>query len=83
MTKSEQLFERAVKRIPGGVNSPVRAFRSVGCAPVFATRGEGAYIWDADGRKYADYIGSWGPLILGHAYAPVTEAVCAAARGPA
>lgn len=83
MSRCEELFAEARRYIPGGVNSPVRAFRSVGCAPVFATRGEGAYIWDADGRKYADYIGSWGPLILGHAYAPVTEAVCAAARGGA
>lgn len=81
-TKSRALFERAVKRIPGGVNSPVRAFRAVGGEPVFVERAEGAYVWGADGTRYTDYVGSWGPMILGHAYAPVVAAIGeAAARG--
>ena len=79
-SQCERLFEEARRFIPGGVNSPVRAFKSVGRTPVFAARGEGAYIWDADGQRYTDYIGSWGPLILGHAYGPVVDAVCEAAR---
>ena len=79
-SQCERLFEEAQSLIPGGVNSPVRAFKSVGQTPIFAARGEGAYIWDADGKKYTDYIGSWGPLILGHAYAPVVDAVCEAAH---
>jgi glutamate-1-semialdehyde 2,1-aminomutase len=66
MNRSEELFARAVERIPGGVNSPVRAFRSVGGKPLFIQRGEGAHIWDADGREYIDYVGSWGPLLFGH-----------------
>jgi glutamate-1-semialdehyde 2,1-aminomutase len=66
MSRSEELFERALKRIPGGVNSPVRAFRSVGGKPLFIARGEGARIWDVDGREYIDYVGSWGPLLFGH-----------------
>jgi glutamate-1-semialdehyde 2,1-aminomutase len=66
MSRSEDLFARAVERIPGGVNSPVRAFRSVGGKPLFIARGEGARIWDADGREYIDYVGSWGPLLFGH-----------------
>jgi glutamate-1-semialdehyde 2,1-aminomutase len=66
MSKSEQLFRRALAVIPGGVNSPVRAFRAVGGQPVFIQRGEGAHIWDVDGREYIDYVGSWGPLIFGH-----------------
>ncbi|HEX5393283.1 MAG TPA: glutamate-1-semialdehyde 2,1-aminomutase [Rhodocyclaceae bacterium] len=82
MTKNEELFTRAQRHIPGGVNSPVRAFRSVGGAPRFFTRGEGAYVWDADGKRYIDYVGSWGPLILGHADADTVKAVQdAAARG--
>ena len=82
MTRNEELFARAQKTIPGGVNSPVRAFRSVGGTPRFFTRGEGAHVWDADGRKYIDYVGSWGPLILGHADPDVVAAVQqAAARG--
>jgi glutamate-1-semialdehyde 2,1-aminomutase len=82
MTRNEDLFARAQKFIPGGVNSPVRAFRSVGGVPRFFTRGEGAYVWDADGRRYIDYVGSWGPLILGHAHPEVVAAVqAAAARG--
>jgi glutamate-1-semialdehyde 2,1-aminomutase len=82
MTKNEELFTRAQRHIPGGVNSPVRAFRSVGGAPRFFTRGEGAYVWDADGKKYIDYVGSWGPLILGHADPDTVKAVQdTAARG--
>ncbi|MDX2129251.1 MAG: glutamate-1-semialdehyde 2,1-aminomutase [Chloroherpetonaceae bacterium] len=72
---SEALFERAKKSIPGGVNSPVRAFKSVGGTPVFMTRGDGAYIFDADGNKYIDYIGSWGPFILGHSHPAVNAAI--------
>ena len=83
MSRGEELFAEAQLYIPGGVNSPVRAFRSVGSTPVFAARGEGAYIWDADGRRYTDYIGSWGPLILGHAFPAVTEAICEAAKNGA
>ena len=75
MDRSEKLFARAEKVIPGGVNSPVRAFRSVGGAPRFLERGLGSRVWDADGRQYTDYIGSWGPLILGHAFPPVVAAV--------
>ncbi len=82
MTRNEELFTRAQKTIPGGVNSPVRAFRSVGGTPRFFTRGEGASVWDADGKRYLDYVGSWGPLILGHADADVVRAVQeAAAKG--
>lgn len=72
---SKSLFLRAQQSIPGGVNSPVRAFKSVGGTPLFMTGGEGAYLFDADGNKYIDYIASWGPLILGHAYAPVVKAI--------
>ncbi|GAB1392060.1 glutamate-1-semialdehyde 2,1-aminomutase [Rhodocyclaceae bacterium] len=75
MTHNEDLFSRAQKSIPGGVNSPVRAFRSVGGVPRFFTRGEGAYVWDADGKRYIDYVGSWGPLILGHADPDTVKAV--------
>jgi glutamate-1-semialdehyde 2,1-aminomutase len=74
-TKSKILFERAKKIIPGGVNSPVRAFRGVGGTPLFMERAEGAYLWDADGNKYIDYVGSWGPFILGHSHPAVTEAI--------
>ena len=81
-TRNEELFQRAQNTIPGGVNSPVRAFRSVGGAPRFFTRGEGAYVWDADGQRYIDYVGSWGPLILGHAEPDTVRAVQeAAAKG--
>jgi glutamate-1-semialdehyde 2,1-aminomutase len=73
--KSKLLFERAQKSIPGGVNSPVRAFKSVGGTPVFMKRAEGAYLHDADGNRYIDYIASWGPMILGHAYPPVVQAI--------
>ncbi len=72
---STRLFERAQRSIPGGVNSPVRAFRSVGGTPVFMDRAKGAYMYDADGKKYIDYINSWGPMILGHAYEPVVRAI--------
>src|SRR5688572_21327623 len=74
-TKSEQLFERAQRSIPGGVNSPVRAFKSVGGTPVFMQNAKGAYLHDVDGNEYIDYIASWGPMILGHAYGPVVKAI--------
>ena len=77
---SRTLYERACKVMPGGVNSPVRAFRAVGSTPVFIERGEGPYIYDADGKRYIDYVGSWGPLILGHAHPAVVEAVTEVAR---
>jgi glutamate-1-semialdehyde 2,1-aminomutase len=81
-SRSSDLFHTAQKRIPGGVNSPVRAFRHVGAEPFFVERAEGARIWDVDGNKYIDYVGSWGPAILGHAPKVVTDAVCeAASRG--
>lgn len=73
--KSQQLFERAQKSIPGGVNSPVRAFRSVGGTPLFIEKAQGPYLYDVDGRRYIDYIASWGPMILGHAWQPVVEAI--------
>ena len=75
MTQSKQLFERAQQSIPGGVNSPVRAFKSVGGTPLFMKSAKGAYMYDADGKQYIDYINSWGPMILGHAYGPVVKAV--------
>lgn len=75
MSKSEELFARACRSIPGGVNSPVRAFRSVGGTPVFVHRAKGAYLYDEDGNKYIDYINSWGPMILGHAYEPLVKAI--------
>ena len=78
--QSRKLQKRAQGLIPGGVNSPVRAFRSVGCDPVYIVRGAGSRIWDADGNEYVDYIGSWGPLILGHAAPTVIDAVISAAR---
>ena len=76
---NDTLFERAKRVIPGGVNSPVRAFRAVGGTPRFVQRAHGAYFWDANGRKYIDYIGSWGPMILGHGHPAVLEAVQKAA----
>jgi glutamate-1-semialdehyde 2,1-aminomutase len=72
---SERLFEAGKKFIPGGVNSPVRAFRGVGGTPVFFARGKGAYLYDVDGNEYVDYIGSWGPMILGHAHPEVLDAI--------
>jgi glutamate-1-semialdehyde 2,1-aminomutase len=81
-SENERLFDRARRTIPGGVNSPVRAFRSVGGTPRFIQRAEGACFWDADGKRYIDYIGSWGPMIAGHAHPDVVHAVqAAAARG--
>lgn len=73
--KSESLFDRAQQHIPGGVNSPVRAFKSVGGTPVFIKKANGAHLFDEDGNRYIDYINSWGPMILGHAYPPVVEAI--------
>ena len=78
-SRSETLFQRAQKTIPGGVNSPVRAFRSVGGTPRFLERAEGARVWDADGKDYIDYVGSWGPAIAGHAHPAIVEAVREAA----
>ncbi|HYC47067.1 MAG TPA: glutamate-1-semialdehyde 2,1-aminomutase [Burkholderiales bacterium] len=80
MTRSSDLFSRAQAVTPGGVNSPVRAFRAVGRTPVFFTRGSGPHVWDADGARYIDYVGSWGPLIVGHAHPAVIAAVEHAAR---
>ena len=79
--KSKELFQRAIKVIPGGVNSPVRAFKSVGREPVFITRANGSKMWDTDGNMYIDYIGSWGPMLLGHAHPDVIEAVRQAIEG--
>ena len=76
---SSTLFQQARRHIPGGVNSPVRAFKGVGGDPIFFARGAGAYLWDEDGKKYIDYVGSWGPMILGHAHPAVIAAVKAAA----
>src|SRR5690242_12142784 len=73
--KSEALFQRALEIIPGGVNSPVRAFRSVGGQPLFIARGEGAHLFDADGNEYIDYVGSWGPLLLGHRHPEIIAAL--------
>ena len=81
MSTNEELFARAQLVIPGGVNSPVRAFRAVGGTPRFIRRAQGAHLWDAEGRKYIDYIGSWGPMILGHGHPAVLEAVQKAALG--
>ena len=75
MSKSEQLFEKAQKVIPGGVNSPVRAFKGVGGTPVFIEKAEGAYIIDSDGKRYIDYVGSWGPMVLGHNHSAIIDAV--------
>uniref|UniRef100_UPI00333F740B glutamate-1-semialdehyde 2,1-aminomutase n=1 Tax=Castellaniella defragrans TaxID=75697 RepID=UPI00333F740B len=80
MSRNSELFDRACRAIPGGVNSPVRAFRSVGGTPPFIQRAQGPYLWDAEGTRYIDYIGSWGPAILGHADSEVIRAVQAAAE---
>jgi len=80
MSRSHELFIEAQKHIPGGVNSPVRAFRGVGGDPVFFERAQGAYLFDVDGKRYIDYVGSWGPMIAGHAHPKVIEAVKAAAE---
>ena len=79
LSRSEQLFSRAQRLMPGGVNSPVRSFGAVGGTPPFITEGKGARIWDADGNEYLDFVGSWGPLVLGHAHPAVVEAVQSAA----
>jgi glutamate-1-semialdehyde 2,1-aminomutase len=75
MSRNQELFDRAQRVIPGGVNSPVRAFKAVGGTPRFIARAQGAHMWDADGRRYIDFIGSWGPMILGHGHPEVVEAV--------
>ena len=82
-TRSQALQERAERYFPGGVNSPVRAFRAVGGAPPFIDRADGAYLYDVDGNQYIDYFGSWGPMILGHAFPPVVEAIARAASNSA
>ena len=79
--KSQELFAEAQKYIPGGVNSPVRSFRAVGGTPPFIARGAGPRVWDVDGNEYIDYLGSWGPLVLGHSHPAVVEAVKKAAEG--
>ena len=81
LSRSEELFAQAQKYIPGGVNSPVRSFRAVGGTPPFIARGQGPRIWDVDGNEYIDYLGSWGPLVLGHAHPAVVEALRKAAEG--
>jgi len=82
MSRSEELFAQAQRSIPGGVNSPVRAFKGVGGTPVFIDRADGAYMFDADGKKYIDYVGSWGPMILGHNHPNIRDAaIAAASRG--
>ena len=78
--RSADILRRSSSLFPGGVNSPVRAFRGVGGDPVVAAKGEGARIWDADGREYIDYVLSWGPLVLGHSHPMVLEALDAAMR---
>src|SRR5579884_67744 len=79
LDECHRLQQRAEKRMPGGVNSPVRAFKAVGCEAPFIVRGQGSHVWDADGNEYIDYVGSWGPLILGHAQPDVIEAILSAA----
>ncbi|HCL26262.1 MAG TPA: aspartate aminotransferase family protein, partial [Dehalococcoidia bacterium] len=81
LSKSEALFAQAQQYIPGGVNSPVRSFRAVGGTPPFIARGEGARVWDVDGNEYIDYLGSWGPLVLGHSHPAVVEALKKTAEG--
>ena len=83
MTRSEELYERALELLPGGVNSPVRAMRSIGRDPIFIERGEGPHVWDVDGNRYVDWVSSWGPLILGHAHPAVVEAVARGRRAGA
>ncbi|MCB1757987.1 MAG: aminotransferase class III-fold pyridoxal phosphate-dependent enzyme, partial [Gammaproteobacteria bacterium] len=80
MTSAEKLFKEAELHIPGGVNSPVRAFKSVGGTPCFITRARGAYVFDSEDRRYIDYVGSWGPMITGHAHPEVIRVVQAAAE---
>ena len=78
--QSEELFAEALKFIPGGVNSPVRAFRAVGGNPFFVNRAKGARVWDVDGNELVDYVGTWGPAILGHAFPKIIAAIQAAAE---
>ena len=78
-TNSEELFQQSKNFLPGGVNSPVRSFNAVGGIPPFIAKGSGAHIWDADGNKYTDFLGSWGPLILGHAHPAITDSICSTA----
>src|SRR5215471_13960991 len=78
--RSQALFDRARQLIPGGVNSPVRAFKAVGGQPLFIERGAGSHLFDVDGNSYIDYVGSWGPLILGHSHPVVVQAVAEAAQ---
>ncbi len=80
MTKSSELYQKAQKTIPGGVNSPVRAFNGVGGSPIFVEKADGAYMYDADGKAYIDYVGSWGPMILGHNHPDIRHAVIEAAE---
>src|SRR5712664_1174548 len=80
LERSRQLYSEACELLPGGVNSPVRAFRGVGGEPVFIERAQGPYLYDVDGNRYLDYVQSWGPMILGHAYPPVLDAVIAASQ---
>jgi glutamate-1-semialdehyde 2,1-aminomutase len=80
MSSNHELFQRALNRMPGGVNSPVRAFKSVGGEPFFTQRAEGAYLWDVEGKRYIDYVGSWGPMVAGHNHPHVREAVERAIR---
>src|SRR5512139_471946 len=77
--RSIALFNRAVGLIPGGVNSPVRAFKAIGVPPVFIARAKGSWIWEVDGNEYIDYVGSWGPMVLGHAHPKVVSALKKAA----
>src|SRR6266704_3334782 len=79
-SRSQEAFQRACRVIPGGVNSPSRAFGAVGGQPLFIARGEGAYLYDLDGNRYLDYVGSWGPLILGHSHSRVVKALEEALR---
>ena len=79
LTKSKEAFAEAVNLLPGGVNSPARAFGAVGGNPIFIERGQGAYLFDVDGNRYIDFVGSWGPMILGHGHPTVTEAIREAA----
>src|SRR5512147_3006045 len=78
--KSEALYQKALQMIPGGVNSPVRAFKAIGIPPTFIDRAKGSHLWDVDGNEYIDYVGSWGPMILGHTHPKVIQAVVDAAR---
>ena len=80
LSQSQNLFQKAKTIIPGGVNSPVRAFSAVGGTPPFINQGDGAYIFDEDGNRYIDFVGSWGPMILGHAHPAVIEAVQSTAK---